>query len=238
MKIKQIVKQFENGNVSVFGLRGRGKDLLIGNVVARRKKEYISNVDYGGKRHNLDFEKLDCGKNTYQNFIKGDIKYYEFPYKDGTDIYISDVGVYLPSQYCNELNRQFSHFPTFMALSRHLGNCNVHFNVQNLNRAWDKLREQSDLYIEARGGIVLFGFVIQKIRTYEKYESACNRTPPMMKFPCFPFSEMWKMQKLAEAHYISTHGIIKTHLLFYKNKAKYDTRMFKQLLKNGKGVDK
>lgn len=35
--MRKIVKMFENGSVSVFGLRGKGKDLLTANVVCRRK---------------------------------------------------------------------------------------------------------------------------------------------------------------------------------------------------------
>lgn len=70
------------------------------------------------------------------------MKAYEYPYPDGTDIYIADAGIYFPSQFCNELNRDYKYFPTFMALTRHLGEANVHFNVQNLNRVWDKIRSK------------------------------------------------------------------------------------------------
>lgn len=33
MRFKKIIKLFNDQNVSVFGLRGRGKDLLFANVV-------------------------------------------------------------------------------------------------------------------------------------------------------------------------------------------------------------
>lgn len=47
MRFKKMMKHFEDGNVCVIGLRGRGKDMLQGNVIVRRKKPYISNTDYG-----------------------------------------------------------------------------------------------------------------------------------------------------------------------------------------------
>ena len=123
---------FNSGNVCVCGLRGRGKDLLMSNVVVRRNLPYVSNMDYGGEHYELVMQHFDCGGNTYQNFIDNKYIPYSFPYEDGTDIYISDAGVYFPSQYCSELNRHYGYFSTFMALSRHLGDSNLHFNVQML----------------------------------------------------------------------------------------------------------
>lgn len=70
MSIKKIIKLYENGNVSVSGNCGSGKDLLQANVIVRRKKPYVSNVNYGGEFYALDFTKLDCGSN-YEDFING-----------------------------------------------------------------------------------------------------------------------------------------------------------------------
>lgn len=159
MRIKKIIRLFEDGNVCVTGLRGRGKDMLLANVTQRRQKPYVSNTDYGGVRYPFIPNDFNCAGNTYKEFISGDLYPYVFPFPDGTDIYIADAGVYFPAQYCNELNRDYGYFATFMALSRHLGKSNVHFNVQNLNRCWDKIREQSDIYIMCNKCVVLFGFV-------------------------------------------------------------------------------
>ena len=121
MRLKKIQKLFKRGNVSVFGLRGRGKDVLFGNVIARDKKSYVSNLDYTDDSRFIPFDPkdFDCGKNTYINFLNGTLKPYSFPFVKGTDLYISDVGIYFPSQFCNELNRDFKYFPTYFALSRH-----------------------------------------------------------------------------------------------------------------------
>lgn len=235
MGFKAIRKYFKRGNVCVTGLRGRGKDMLIANVVARNNKPYISNIDYthDARFNSLDLSTLDCGGNTYKEFISGVVKPYNFPYEDGTDVYISDVGVYFPSQYCNELNRDYKHFPVYMALSRQLSANNVHINVQNLNRAWDKIREQSDTYIYCRWCYVLFGFVFQFVTVYEKYETCLARMQvPRVRVPLF--NRQARMQaRIYLDQFRNTHGEIKNHLLIYRNKSEYDTRYFKKLLGGG-----
>ena len=236
MLFQKIVRLFEDGNVCVCGLRGRGKDLLMANVVIRRNKEYVSNVDYGGDDQHHQFFPLDydCGKNIYKNFITGKVNKYVYPWCDGTDIYISDAGVYFPAQYCNELNRDYGYFATFMALSRHLGDCNVHFNAQNLNRVWDKIREQSDCYIMANWCKVLFGkIVIQQVTLYELYDSALKRVPPFrLRRPLLNADRrfQWETQK---SQYDIAHGSIQRKLLIYLHKSNYNTRYFKELLSSG-----
>lgn len=232
--MRKIIRLFESGNVCVCGLRGRGKDLLMANVVVRRGLPYVSNVDYGCDRIELHMQDYNCSKNTYDNFLNDDIKPYTYPHEDGVDIYISDAGVYFPSQYCSELNRKYGFFSTFMALSRHLGECNVHFNAQNLNRVWDKIREQSDIYICCNWSKVFFGrFVLQKVTIYEKYESAVNRVPPYRP-PNVPMNNDRRLQvKMAKQSYRITHGEIQTRLLIYRHRSTYETRIFKQLMAAG-----
>lgn len=231
--MKKIIKLFRSGNVCVFGLRGRGKDLLMSNVVIRRKLPYVCNTDYGGDHMPLHMQEFDCGGNTYDHFLNDALKPYEYPYDDGVDIYIADAGVYFPSQYCNELNKKYGYFSTFMALSRHLGECNVHFNVQNLNRVWDKIREQSDIYICCNWSKVLFGkFVIQCVTTYEQYDAAVMRVPPYRP-PKIRMNEDRKMAvQMAKQNYRIAHGDIKRRVIFYKNKSSYETRVFKRMLED------
>jgi hypothetical protein len=241
MRFKKIIKMFEDGNVCVTGLRGRGKDMLMSNVVVRRKKPYVSNVDYKAKNKKTRFKPfrpLDYDtKNTHKDFIDGTLKAYEFPHEDGTDIYISDAGVYFPSQYCSELNKQYGGLVNFMALSRHLGLCNVHFNVQNLNRCWDKIREQSDMYISCNKCIVFWGFVLQLVTIYENYDSCVARVPPFnMKKP-FMNKDRIQQWEMAYQKYQCSYGNVQRRILFYRNKSKYDTRIFKSML-SGAEIDR
>lgn len=237
MKFKKIIKYFEEGNVSVCGMRGRGKDLLFSNVAMRRNKPYISNINYGRNWHDFKYTNIDCGQNSYKNFINNDIKYFEFPYPDETDIYLSDAGVYFPSQFCNELNRDYKEMPVYQALSRHLGKANFHFNAQNLNRVWDKIREQSDCYILCRWCIYIkvFDLVIQKVTIYSDYNSALQRRKPLrLPMPITANKEMKLQRRIQQANYQANFGDITNGILLYKNKSNYDDRRFKEMLKNGK----
>lgn len=239
MRFKKIVKLFKTSNVSVCGLVGTGKDLIIANVIVRRKDPYVSNIDYGGGFAPLDFNNLDLGGNTYKDFISGDLKYYEFPYSRGSDIYISDVGVYFPSQFCNELNRDYKAVPEFLALHRHVARNRIHYNVQNLNRSWDKLREMSDIYIRCRRCIYIpfINLVFQQITLYDNYDSCVNRVAP-----CRVSAPLLNPQGKAQVDtyrdsFFNQHGMVKNRILIYRNKSKYDTHYFDKLLKGGKKVD-
>lgn len=246
MNIKHIVKLFEQGNVCVCGERGAGKDMLFGNVIARRNLEYTSNCEYPKKnglpiKHNtLDFDKIDCGGNTYIDFMNGAPKPYKYPYPLGVDVYITDVGVYMPSQFCSELNRQYKNIPTFMALSRQLAECNVHINVQNLNRAWDKLREQSRTYITClKCKVLKIGkeqIVIQKVRIYEKAESCVNNVPAL-RLPWYVrFGKDKMLGKLYKLNYDIQHGKIMECTLIYRNNSDYNTHIFREMLDKVKEV--
>ena len=230
--MRKIIKLFEQGNVSVCGLRGKGKDMLMANVVIRRDKPYVSNTNYGGKFIRFEPQLLNC-QNTWRNFMTGNLRHYVYPYEDGVDIYLGDGGVYMPSQYQGELCKEYGHVPIYMAISRHLGDCNFHFNVQNLNRMWDKIREQSDLYIRCVGCKVLFKkLVFQRVIIYEKYESAVNRVPPFwLRRPWLNPDRMqtWEIQR---QNYMIAHGSVKPRILIYINKSNYNTRIFKEMLEN------
>lgn len=235
--MRSIVKLFNKHSVAIAGAKGSGKDMLEGNVIARSKRKYyISNLDYQIKRKKfirLNLEKFAIG-NRYDNFIKGQITPYVYPYPDNIDIFISDCGIYFPSQYNNELNRKYPEFPIFMALSRQLGECYVHTNAQSYKRVWDKIREQSDRFILCRGCKVLFGkIVIQRIRIYERRDTFENEIQPFRSR--FTLNREKRERQFQERiNYENLHGLIKPKLFIYVNKTNYNTRMFKELLENEK----
>lgn len=234
MRFKRIIKLFNMGNVCVVGLRGTGKDLLFGNVIARSNKSYISNLDYTNDTRylKLDFEKINMGSNTYNDLISGTVKEYIFPYPLSCDIFISDVGVYFPSQYNNVLNNKYPNIPTYMALSRQVSHNNFHLNVQNLNRAWDKLREQSDVYIRCRKCFYIFGFVLQFITIYDNYDACLRRVKPCKIKPSVLQSSEARMN--ARIHldkFEEANGNVVNKVLFYKNKSKHDSYYFEKLFK-------
>lgn len=235
--LKKIIKLFEDGNVCVTGLRGKGKDMLMSNVVVRRKLPYVANLDYTDDYIPFNPLDYDCGKNDYRNFINGDIKKYIHPLEDGTDIYISDAGIYFPSHFCSELNRDYKYFPTFFALTRQLGLCNIHINVQALNRCWDKIREQSDTYIRCTYCKVIFGYVLQVVIVYDLYDSCVQRVKPFaVSTPLLANREQRLQIDLERERYAQKFGKVQRKILIYKNKSSYDTREFKNKLENGKEV--
>lgn len=235
MRFKKIVQLYKKHAVSVCGMVGSGKDMLTANVIERRKLPHVSNCPYNSNSMPYDYKAIECGGNTYKDFVENTLKKYDFPYFDGCDFYLSDCGIYFPSQFCNELNRDYKQLPTFMALTRQLGKCHVHYNAQNLNRVWDKIREMADVYIRCNRCIVLFGkIVIQTITIYDKYESAVARVKPCrVSVPLMGKGESRNQVRMYRDNFQNVHGSVKNRLLIYWNKSSYDTRYFKHSLQRG-----
>lgn len=258
MGLRKIIGLFKIGNVVVCGPKGSGKDVLFGNVIARRKQPYVSNLDYtkDDRYHELDFDKIDAGKNTYKNLIDKKVKYYKYPYPMGSDVYISDAGVYLPSQYCNELNKLYPHLPTYFALCRQISRNAVHVNTQHLARPWDKIREQSaDTYIRCRWCFMLFGKLVykitekhpkaqwlkkiplltfQKVTLYDKYQSALDRvTPCRIGVPIMASREVKLNAQMYVDKFRNTYGMVRNMTMIYFNKSKHDTYYFEELFEKG-----
>lgn len=230
---RKFVKLFDEGNVIVTGLRGRGKDLAFCIVVNARKRDYISNVQYSNpkKRYKcfpLDLKVWELSGNTYTDLVTGEVKQYVYPYPDNIDYYISDAGIYFPSQYQSELCKKYKSAPMFQALSRHLGDCNVHCNVQNLNRLWDKIREQSDIYVRMHKCKVfprLFRLCHVTAYTYQNAESCANGIIP-------PRFGIGKVAKESRYNFEIAHGKITKISFFARLPYNYDSRRFKRILEN------
>lgn len=243
MTLQKLAKKyFEKGDCCVVGEKGAGKDMLFGNIICTRRLDYVGNVEYKRKgkkipikRYELDFSKIDVGGNTYKDFINGNIKPYTYPYPHGCDIYISDCGVYLPSQYCNELNRDYKFLATLAALLRQLGTAHLHTNCQNLGRVYDKIREHSRTYITClKCKVIPIGkqqLVIQKIRVSEKYDSCANNVPKLTLPLWAYFGRDKLMAKLYKLNYDIQHGKIDEYTLVYFNKCDYDTNVFRTILR-------
>ena len=245
MLFKNFIRQtFSRGNVCVVGLRGRGKDMLMANVVDRRSRPYICNTDYHCKNLKSEFIPLKLAdfdiKNGFSDFVRSTVHFYKFPFEDNIDIYIPDCGVYFPSQYNGELNKTFPSFPIFMALSRQLGSCNVHTNCQNLNRVWDKIREQSDIYVMCEKVKVVGRLVFQTVTIYDRADACQNRVKPFksLKLPLFNRDNQRTIIRAKndelKRSFEERNGTVKRRLLVYFNHTDYNTRIFKDMLLEGK----
>ena len=228
---RKFLSQFKHGNVVVTGMRGRGKDMAFCIAVNSFKKNYISNVEYSSSRKrykHFEFEPKvwEMAGNDFNSLVNDEIKQFTYPYPDGIDYYISDAGIYFPSQYAQLLVKKYKAAPMFQALSRQLGNCNVHCNTQNLNRLWDKIREQCDIYIDMRGCKVIGKLVFLKGLIYENAE-ACEKhvTPPR-----FGIGKNGRQQKF---NFETLHGKIQRFWFVTRLPYQYDDRRFKRIFENG-----
>jgi hypothetical protein len=144
-----------------------------------------------------------------------------------------DSGVYFPSQYCNELNKKYPQMPMVQALIRHLGLAGWHTNVQCSGRLWDKIREHYDNFIMCKGCLVIGKLVFQKVVVYDRYEAFSKDVPPFpLRKPLFNMDRRFQYE-IQRTNYLITHGEIKSHLLIYFNRSKYNTRVFKEMMENG-----
>lgn len=227
---RKLLSCFKRGNVLISGLRGRGKDVAFSFVINKRKQNYISNINYSSPKAKYKCfpftkELFELGGNTYKDLKNNDIKPYNYPMPDGIDYYISDSGVYYPAQYATELVKNTPSAPLFIALSRHLGDCNIHCNAQNQNRIWDKIREQSDQYVVMTSChfIPFTKIFFLAMRIYSLEESAEKQIIP-------PRFGLGKTAKEARYNFEIAHGKIQRVFFVSRLKYKYDSRAFKKIL--------
>lgn len=221
---------FKHCNVLVAGKKGSGKDLLFQWVINKRHKPYYANIGYGGKFKKIALKDVSCSPNDYDHIVNDKIERTKHLFKEKSDIYISDIGIYLPSYMDSKLYVKFPSMPVFYALSRHLYNNNVHCNTQNIERGWKALREQADFYIIVKRTWKILGFLfVTKYYSYDRYESARKGLLPI---------KTRLLNKYAKAEsdvYKATNGDIRTGYIFQlKPFLKYDTRAMEKLLLKGK----
>lgn len=221
--LKELAQAFEKSNCIVFGRKGTGKDMIFNAVIDERKKLAYANILYN-RRYCIEkaIKDFTVEPNTYLTLMEDKIEVIPNRIKENIDMYISDGGIYLPSQCEHELCKKYPSLPIFYALSRHLANMNIHINTQYLGRVWSKLREQADCYIKAvKTRKSLFGkSLITECIMYDTYKSAMAELLP---FECGLFKSSEEKAKLEE--FKARNGEIKR--LIIKQKIKnihYDSR--------------
>lgn len=223
----RIKRAFIDGNVIVSGRKRYGKDVLFNAVIHWRRDTYLSNINYGGKYIHVDLKELELTPNTYDQFINGDVVQIEKKHHfEDHDIYISDGGVYLPSQADSKLHKTYPSLPIAYALTGHLWNNGIHINTQRLERVWKPLREQADYFVRIRKRALKLPFVLVIFTTeYEKYESAKMELSPLGSriFNKYSKAEMDK--------YKAEHGFIKNGFIIVRKRyLKYDSRAFHEVI--------
>lgn len=219
---RELIKLFKKGNVIVFGKKGKGKDLLFQYVINKRKKPYYANLSYGGDYRFIKLKDIECD-NSFNNLISENINIStKNEEMENCDIYLSDTGIYLPSQKDTTLHKEHGSMPLFYAIQRHLYNSNFHCNCQDLSRIWKSLREQADSYVKCKGVIKLPFILIVKYTMFDKLSSAENDMRQWKK----PLLER-KEERAIRKQYENTNGLIKNgFVIIPKLSIKYDTRAF------------
>lgn len=228
---QRVLNAFKDGNVIVYGKRGKGKDVLFHYATLHDKRKYhLSNIKYNDYSIIKDIKVYDIRPNTYETFIDNNYqiikpnkvfnKYYSIDY------FFSDAGIYFPSQLDSILHKKYPYLPIVYALSRQLWLSNIHCNSQSLDRIWKPLREQADSYIKCLGCIKIFGLMFLSYRFYDKYSTALQDVRPFK--PVGINNEFSKAQVAIEQ---ARYGIIKEGciIMFTKN-IKYDSRAFYELI--------
>lgn len=232
--VRDVLWNFKRCNVIVYGKKGTGKDLVFNYVINKRKEPYYSNISYSEHSKlriykKIGLKEVSCEPNDYNRFVNNTIEKTPHLLKEGANIYISDIGVFLPSYMDSKLYVKFPSMPIFYALSRHLYDTNVHCNTQNLERGWKALREQADFYVRCVRTYKLFGWLITKVITYDTYESARKGLLPLK-------SRLLNKYSKAEVDiYNASNGVIKSgHIFQRKKNIHYNTRAFEKILLKGR----
>ena len=225
LNLAYIIKVFKRNNVIVFGKKGTGKDMLFQVVINKRNQIHYSNILYTKvKTLLLKINEITLFPNSYENLINDNVEKIEPNLEEKYDIYLSDGGTYLPSQYDYMLHKKYTSLPLFYALQRHLYNSNFHVNVQSLSRLWKPLRELADGYFKMHSTIFLGPFYFISLTYYDRYESAEQSLLPM------PTKVLNQVNNGLAAQYYATNGTIKPMFLIgLKRKVFYDTRHFKKV---------
>lgn len=224
-----VLWHFKHCNVIVAGKKGSGKDLLFQGIINKRKDFYYSNISYGGKHKIITLQEVAVNPNTYLTMVKNEIVKSPHLFKEKKDIYLSDIGNFLPSYMDSKLYQLFPSMPLFYSLSRHLYANNVHCNTQNIERGWKALREQADFYIQVKRTYKIFGLLITKYYSYDRYDSAVKNLLPVKT------RLLNKYSKAEVDLYNAQNGDIRKGYFFQRiRKIKYDTRAFEKILLKGR----
>lgn len=220
----ELKRVFSDANTIVFGLKGRGKDLIFNKAINARKVNCYANIPYNKLLCTTrDIRQFSVEPNTFINILNNDVKIIDKNNMESCDYYISDGGIFLPSQYSNTLIKMYPSLPIYYALNRHLTNSNIHINSQYLGRVWDKLREHAGYYIMAERTTKIFGFLITKFIVYDKYDSASAKLRPYKITGLLTHSE----SRANKEDFESKHGYVKRFYIIQQTKhVYYDSRYF------------
>lgn len=225
---KRLLRLFKTGSNMTIGFKGCGKDLCFQKIIAKTKTKVYANIDYGFGTEVRPIKDINVGDNTFLNFLNDDVQPFDTNLRQNIPFFISDGGIFLPSQEDNVLTKKYKGLPIACAISRHIWNNQIHVNVQRIGRLWIKLREQQDWFLKAIGVVNLTKIhlgIFAKYRYYQKYESAEAGILPLR----ISANSILTKQEVSERkkEFDSMNGVIYEFWIWVSNKElKYDSRYF------------
>ena len=218
-----IVDIFNNHKTETFGFQGTGKDLLASHVIRLIGRPHYGNIRYDDNTMLFDLKDLNAGGNTFIDLINGTLNKFPRKFAEGCHKYISDCGIYLPSQYHKELEELYPGMPVEFALHRQLYDAQIHINSQDIDRPWTKLTEQVDAFINTLSVRRAGEYLYVRYVYYNKYDSARRRLLPL------PHTKGSGGERDA-AQFYATYGDISEHeIRVHIRDIEYDTRYFKNV---------
>ena len=217
-----LLECFENFNTCVFGLRGKGKDIIFNKIINARNEPCYATIPYNEELCiETTLNKFSVSPNTFESIVDDNITIIKKELKENTDLYISDAGNLLPAQNSPKLVKKYPGFPAFYSLSRHLYNMNIHYNTQDLNRVWNLLREQTGRWVKAVKTSSIGPFLITSFIVYDRRASAESE---MLPFKTSIFNSEAKALKM---DFEAKHGSVKAYrIIQLKSHIYYDSRYF------------
>jgi hypothetical protein len=167
-----LKEMFTKGNMIVIGKKGKGKDVLFNHVINLIDMPHYANMPYNHNTEIRLIKDLELAGNTFEALVNGTVTQCERTLQPNTNFWISDAGIFLPSQEDIVLQKLYPTLPVHYALSRQTYQMNIHANTQELTRVWKKLREQTDGVIFVRRNKKTSKHITLEIVYWEYYKSA------------------------------------------------------------------
>ena len=225
-----LAEQFRRCNVAVFGKKGTGKDLLFAHAIYLRRENHYANIPYDERTEVIPLKSIGVGGNDYMSILENNIQKIERGFVTGQDVYLSDAGTFFPSQYNEKLDKLYAGVPIFMALSRQLYQLNVHFNVQELSRVWNKIREQADCYIRVLKSRFNGAYVFIDTISYQQYNTAEKGVLP-------PLEPSDKAERRELEEFTARNGeVVYRTFRMHRKEIKYDTYYFAKVFFNDENL--
>lgn len=220
---------------------------------------YLSTISYGYGCRLVSVNEFRLFKDaeykqeiTHHDFVMGsDIFQKKNKSFEGKMLIIPEAQIYFPASMYQALVKKYPSFPIFVATSGHSYDMNIIVNSQVMGHVWDKIRDQSDIYIRA---IKTFPkkdtfikkyhdyipFIRRKLFTtliiYDKYESAEKQVLPFNPKLGIKDRSLIKAEK--EKYRVENGSIKLLRTYINKEYIQYDTRHFHDVIFGYKYTDK